>query len=79
MFEGLLPKSLNIYAVTASNATEDSYATYCPDFNNVSVTYDVCLGDRFSVSWMEDRYVCNLSLSHDISIGMKSIMRNELV
>ncbi|KAL8043659.1 hypothetical protein ABFX02_09G128051 [Erythranthe guttata] len=57
MFEGLLPKSLNIYAITASNSTEPSMATYCPDYNHTSTTsyeYDVCLGDAFSVSWMED-------------------------
>ncbi|GFP99039.1 vacuolar-processing enzyme [Phtheirospermum japonicum] len=29
MFEGLLPEGLNIYATTAANAIEDSWATYC--------------------------------------------------
>jgi hypothetical protein len=30
MFEGLLPKGLGAYAVTASNAEESSWGTYCP-------------------------------------------------
>ncbi|KAK7260709.1 hypothetical protein RIF29_26979 [Crotalaria pallida] len=31
MFEGLLPNDINIYATTASNGTENSYADYCPE------------------------------------------------
>ncbi|KAK7841121.1 vacuolar-processing enzyme [Quercus suber] len=31
IFEGLLPDNFDIYATTASNSTEDSFATYCPD------------------------------------------------
>ena len=32
MFEGLLDSKLNIYAMTASNADESSWGTYCyPD------------------------------------------------
>ncbi|GAB4854417.1 hypothetical protein Ancab_023003 [Ancistrocladus abbreviatus] len=30
IFDGLLPKGLNIYVTTASNPSESSYATYCP-------------------------------------------------
>lgn len=58
MLEGLLPSSLNIYAVTASNAKESSYAAYCPgDFPSPPSEYDTCLGDLFSISWLEDRFV----------------------
>ena len=57
IFEGLLPKGLNIYATTAANAVEDSYGTYCPyDYPDIAPLYDTCLGDLYSVSWMEDRY-----------------------
>lgn len=57
MFEGLLPEGLNIYASTAANAVENSYGTYCPDdYHYVPLEYDTCLGDLYSVSWMEDRY-----------------------
>lgn len=56
MFEGLLPEGLNIYATTASNPAENSFATYCPyDYPDVQF-YGTCLGDVYSVSWMEDRY-----------------------
>ncbi|MBA0601668.1 hypothetical protein Gorai_004839, partial [Gossypium raimondii] len=30
MLEGLLPQGLNIYATTAANKEEGSWATYCP-------------------------------------------------
>ncbi|KAH7651273.1 Peptidase C13 legumain protein [Dioscorea alata] len=55
IFEGLLPKNIGIYATTASNALEDSLATYC----NVD-GYHTCLGDLYSVSWMEDSDEQNL-------------------
>ncbi|XP_057437409.1 vacuolar-processing enzyme-like [Lotus japonicus] len=48
MFEGLLPDDINIYATTAANAEEDSWACYCYE------DYNACLGDLYSVSWMED-------------------------
>ncbi|KAF5741617.1 vacuolar-processing enzyme-like [Tripterygium wilfordii] len=55
MFEGLLPENMNIYAMTASNAEESSYAVYCPgDFPNPPYNYGTCLGDLFSISWLED-------------------------
>ncbi|KAL3824999.1 hypothetical protein ACJIZ3_021028 [Penstemon smallii] len=54
MFEGLLMENLNIYATTASNATENSYPTYCNYDDSLPPGYDVCLGDLYSVSWMED-------------------------
>lgn len=58
MFEGLLKKNLNILAVTASNAIESSYGTYCGEmYPPPPPEYDgICLGDAFSVSWLEDRY-----------------------
>ncbi|GAB4854391.1 hypothetical protein Ancab_022977 [Ancistrocladus abbreviatus] len=55
IFDGLLPKGLNIYVTTASNPSESSYATYCPDTDPaVPSEYHTCLGDLYSVSWMED-------------------------
>lgn len=64
MFDGLLPEGLDIYVTTASNPNESSWGTYCgvgdardpclvacppPEFKGV------CLGDLYSVAWMEDR------------------------
>ncbi|BBH07045.1 alpha-vacuolar processing enzyme, partial [Prunus dulcis] len=58
MFEGLLPNNVSIYATTAANATENSWGTYCPGFNpGPPAGYTTCLGDLYSISWMEDWYV----------------------
>jgi len=48
MLEGLLPKNINVYGTTASNAEESSYACY---YDEKRGTY---LGDVYSVVWMED-------------------------
>lgn len=56
IFEGLLPEGLNIYATTASNAEESSWGTYCPgETPSLPPEFDTCLGDLYSVAWMEDR------------------------
>ncbi|VDO85397.1 unnamed protein product [Haemonchus placei] len=49
MFNTLLKNDMNIYAITAANGIESSYATYCGNDLNLP-----CLGDEFSVNWMED-------------------------
>mmetsp|Transcript_3876 Transcript_3876/g.6417 ORF Transcript_3876/g.6417 Transcript_3876/m.6417 type:complete len:547 (+) Transcript_3876:79-1719(+) len=55
MFEGLLPSDINVYVATASNAFESSWGTYCPGMEPEPPTgFDTCLGDLFSVAWMED-------------------------
>jgi legumain len=48
MFENLLSKNISIYATTASNAFESSYACY------YDATRNAYLGDLYSVNWMED-------------------------
>ncbi|GFP88062.1 vacuolar-processing enzyme [Phtheirospermum japonicum] len=61
IFEGLLPEGLNIYATTASNADESSWGTYCPgDYPSPPPEYETCLGDLYSVAWMEDSDFHNL-------------------
>lgn len=55
IFEGLLPEGLNIYVTTASNAEESSWGTYCPGmYPPPPPEYETCLGDLYSVAWMED-------------------------
>lgn len=55
MFDGILAKDINVYAVTASNPDESSWGTYCPPDDKVNgVEINSCLGDLFSVNWMED-------------------------
>ncbi|GLJ09918.1 hypothetical protein SUGI_0118300 [Cryptomeria japonica] len=55
IFEGLLPEGMNIYVTTASNAEESSWGTYCPGMiPSPPPEFDTCLGDLYSVAWMED-------------------------
>ncbi|XP_037285238.2 legumain [Rhipicephalus microplus] len=48
MFDGLLSDNVNVYATTAANSAESSYACYWDDKRQAY------LGDVYSVSWMED-------------------------
>jgi len=55
MFQGQLPTNINAYATTASSATESSWGTYCPPNDMVNGKHmQSCLGDLYSVVWMED-------------------------
>ncbi|GAB2284826.1 hypothetical protein Dimus_019279 [Dionaea muscipula] len=61
IFQGLLPEGLNIYATTAANAEESSWGTYCPgEEPGPPPEYETCLGDLYSVAWMEDSEKHNL-------------------
>lgn len=43
----------NVYAVSAASPSESSYAAYCgAEVDGVSI--GSCLGDLFSISWMEN-------------------------
>jgi legumain len=55
MFADILPNDLNIYVTTAADPSESSWGTYCPpdDFIN-GIEMNTCLGDLYSVNWMED-------------------------
>lgn len=54
MFPNLTDKE-NIYAMTASNATLSSWGAYCGSEAYVDGTsIGSCLGDLFSINWMED-------------------------
>ncbi|XP_073224337.1 vacuolar-processing enzyme-like [Cicer arietinum] len=56
MFEGLLRDDLNIYATTSARADENSHAFYCPGgIMPPPPYYNVCLGDLYSISWLEFR------------------------
>jgi len=48
MFDGLLPENIGIYATTAANPDESSYAYY---WDSTRQTY---LGDEYSIRWLED-------------------------
>jgi legumain len=55
MFEGVLPTNEQIYVTTASNAEESSWGCYCPPDDVVNgKEMNSCLGDLYSVNWMEN-------------------------
>jgi legumain len=55
IFEGTLPDNIEVYATTAANAQESSWGTYCPGMTPAPPAgYNTCLGDLYSVSWMEN-------------------------
>lgn len=54
LFQNFDLKSLNIWALTATNATGPSYGTFCfPHDKVLGQNVYSCLGDMFSVSWMD--------------------------
>ena len=55
MFQNILEKDINVYALSAANAKESSWAAYCaPDDKVDGKNLRTCLGDLFSINWMED-------------------------
>jgi legumain len=59
IFKGLL-KAPNVVAVTAANAKESSWGWYCPPQDKVNgKRIGSCLGDEFSIKWMEDSDVAD--------------------
>jgi legumain len=65
IFDGLL-KAPNAKAVTAANPRESSWGWYCPYISDGGDTVDgkhigSCLGDEFSVRWMEDTDAAQLA------------------
>lgn len=63
-----MPKDLNIYVQTASNADESSFATYCNGMEESPPDAFPCLGDLYSVAWMEDRFL-SLSFFFPLSLS----------
>ena len=49
------PTDNSVYVTTAANAKESSWGTYCPPDDKVNgKELKSCLGDLYSVNWMED-------------------------
>ncbi|CAL4062268.1 unnamed protein product, partial [Meganyctiphanes norvegica] len=48
MFKKILPKNMNVYALTAANSSQPSWACYYDKHTRTM------LGDVFSIKWMED-------------------------
>lgn len=55
-----------IYGLSAANPTESSWGYYCPPQDKVGgVSIGSCLGDHFSINWMEDTDKGDLTKSLD--------------
>jgi len=60
MFEDL-PTDINVYVTTAANAKESSWGTYCGSDAMVDgKNLNSCLGDLYSVNWMQNADSSNL-------------------
>jgi len=60
MFEGF-PTNISVYATTAANADESSWGTYCGSDAKVDgKSIRSCLGDLYSVNWMQNADSQNL-------------------
>ncbi|XP_024996271.1 vacuolar-processing enzyme beta-isozyme-like [Cynara cardunculus var. scolymus] len=66
IFQGMLPTDWNIYVTTSTNMYQPSWATYCPGTRTPpTAEFGVCIGDLYSISWMEDSEsedLCNETL-----------------
>jgi legumain len=51
---GQLPTDINVYALTAANPTESSWGCYCPGMPIYDQRFNTCLGDLFSVNFLQD-------------------------
>jgi len=77
MFENILPDNIGIYVTTAANADESSWGTYCPPDDNVDGTeLGSCLGDLYSVNWMEDADKQSPSMSETLE-NQFEVVKNE--
>lgn len=68
MFDNILRKDINVYATTAANPDESSYAFY---YDKKRKTY---LGDLYSIRWLQDSDAENLNtetLAHQFNLVKK--------
>jgi len=62
-----LPDDIKIFATSAANAKESSWGFYCPPQDKVDgKSLNSCLGDLYSIKWMEDSDV-NLSAGETLA------------
>lgn len=62
MFEDILETDIGVYALSSANADESSWGTYCSPDDMVDGKFiNSCLGDLFSVNWMENTDATDIS------------------
>jgi legumain len=78
-----LPTNQKLYAVTAANADQASYASYCPPNDKIGqIEIGACLGDLFSTNWMEQTDSSNtatVSLSAQYQIVKKLTTKSHVM
>lgn len=77
-----LKNDINVYATTASNAAESSWGTYCPPSDKVNgKSVGSCLGDLYSVNFIEDMYASNIfkeTLQEDFLVVQKKTAQSHV-
>mmetsp|Transcript_26866 Transcript_26866/g.19338 ORF Transcript_26866/g.19338 Transcript_26866/m.19338 type:complete len:112 (-) Transcript_26866:538-873(-) len=57
-----IASNTGVYAMTAANASESSWGYYCYPDDTINGTHiNSCLGDTFSIKWMEDSDAHNIN------------------
>ena len=83
MFDGILADNINIYATTAANPHESSWGYYCsPDDTVQGKHIGSCLGDLYSINWMEDtdaHDVCSETLETQFETVKKLTTKSEVM
>lgn len=83
MFENILEENINIYATTAANPHESSWGYYCYPDDTINGTHvGSCLGDLYSIAWMEDsdnKDVCDETLSDQFDTVKERTTKSEVM
>ena len=78
-----LPNNTRVFATSAASPDESSWGTYCsPDDVIGGVSIGSCLGDLYSVNWMEDtdaENVCKESLQQQFIIVQKETNQSHVM
>eukprot|EP00340_Litonotus_pictus_P000628 CAMPEP_0170521566 /NCGR_PEP_ID=MMETSP0209-20121228/6949_1 /TAXON_ID=665100 ORGANISM="Litonotus pictus, Strain P1" /NCGR_SAMPLE_ID=MMETSP0209 /ASSEMBLY_ACC=CAM_ASM_000301 /LENGTH=416 /DNA_ID=CAMNT_0010808527 /DNA_START=208 /DNA_END=1455 /DNA_ORIENTATION=- len=77
MFKDVLPDNISVYATTAASPVESSFAVYC-DSKIFGLIISTCLGDEYSIAWLEDSDKDNKSesLSQQFSLIEKKVRKS---
>jgi legumain len=78
-----LPNNTKVFATSASSPDESSWGTYCsPDDQINGTSIGSCLGDLYSVNWMEDtdvENVCKESLQQQFVVVQKETNQSHVM
>jgi len=82
MFNKLLPNDIKIWATTAANPSQSSWAYYCGNEAKVNGTLiGSCLGDEYSIRWMEHSDVADMekvTLQEQYEVVKKAVLKSQV-